>query len=69
MKKSEMAELIDRQADELAASGKYANALGVEQALTRAGYKNVRSALGEFRRRELDEICRQAQEQNNKGGE
>jgi hypothetical protein len=64
MKKSEMAELIDKRAEELARSGKYSNALGVEYALKYEGYKNVRSALGDFRRRELDEICRQAQEQN-----
>lgn len=67
MKKSEMAELIDKLAEELAASGKYSNALGVEQALRRAGYKNVRSLLGDFRRQELDEICRQVQERNSKG--
>jgi hypothetical protein len=68
MKKSEMAGLIDKLAEELAASGKYSNALSVEHALKDQGYKNVRSLLGDFRRRELDEICRQAQEQNNKNG-
>ena len=63
MKKSERAELIDREAEEMARSGKYVDWLSIEQALRRQGYPEARQVLdNQLRRQELDEACRQARE-------
>jgi len=61
MSKRDRAELIDRRADELARSGQYENWLSIEHALRFEGYPEARQILdSEFRRQELNEMCRQA---------
>ena len=63
MNKKERAELIDREADEMARSGKYPDWLSIEHALRSQGYHEARQVLdNQFRRQELNEACRQARE-------
>jgi hypothetical protein len=63
MRKKDRAELIDRRADEMARSGQYQNWLSIERALRADGFLEARQILdSEFRRGELDEMCRQARE-------
>jgi len=63
MNKKERAEFIDREADVMARSGKYADWLSIEHALRHQGYPEARQVLdNQFRRQELNEMCRQARE-------
>lgn len=65
MRKSERAELIDRRADEMARSGQYQDWGSIERALRAAGHSEARQLLdSQFRRQELNEMCRQARQTN-----
>ena len=65
MRKSERAELIRRRADEMACSGQYKDWGSIERALRAEGYSEARRLLdSEFRREELNEMCRQARPGN-----
>lgn len=72
MNKKERAKLIDREADKMARSGKYADWLSIEHGLRSQGYREARQVLdNQFRRQELNEACRQARESGgllNEGG-
>jgi hypothetical protein len=48
MNKKERAELIDREADEMARSGKYPDWLSIEHALRGQGYHEARQVLDSF---------------------
>ena len=63
MKKRERFELIDRRADEMARSGDYEDWGSIERALRAEGHREARQLLdSQFRRNELNEMCRQARE-------
>ena len=65
MKKSEREELIDRRADEMARSGQYQDWGSIERALRAEGHSEARQLLdSQFRRQELNEMCRQARQEN-----
>jgi hypothetical protein len=69
MSKKERAEFIDREADAMARSGKYADWLSIEHALRHQGYPEARQVLDDqFRRKELNEMCHQARESNTAPG-
>lgn len=63
MNKKERTEFIDREADSMARSGEYADWLSIERALRHQGFAEARQILDDqFRRQELNEMCRQARE-------
>ena len=63
MNKKERAEFIDQEADAMARSGKYTDWLSIEHALRHQGYPEARQILDDqFRRQELNQMCRQARE-------
>ena len=63
MSKKDRGELIDRRADEMARSGQYVNWSSIERALRAERFLEARQILdSEFRRGELNEMCRQARE-------
>ena len=65
MRKKERSEIIDRRADEMARSGQYKDWMSIEIALRGEGYREARQLLdSQFRRQELNEMCRQAREKN-----
>ena len=65
MRKKERAELIHRRADEMARSGQYEDWGSIERALRAEGHSEARQLLdSQFRREELNEMCRQAHQEN-----
>jgi len=65
MRKNERAEFIDRRADEMARSGNYQDWGSIERALREEGHPEARQLLdSQFRRQELNEMCRQARQEN-----
>lgn len=65
MNKKERSEFIDRRADEMARSGQYQEWGSIERALRAEGYLEARQILdSQFRRQELNEMCRQARQDN-----
>lgn len=65
MRKKERAELIYCRADEMARSGQYEDWFSIEIALRAEGYREARQLLdSNFRRQELNEMCRQARQKS-----
>lgn len=65
MSKKERSELIARRADEMARSGQHEDWGSIERALRAEGYLEARQLLdSQFRRQELNEMCRQARQEN-----
>ena len=61
MSKKERHEEIDRLANRFASSGEYRDWHSIEIKLKNLGFREAREQLDrEFRRQELDEMCRQA---------
>ena len=66
MRKKEREELIYTLAYEYAKSGEYKNYFSIEIKLRSEGYIEARAILdNEHIRKELDELCKQAQESKN----
>jgi hypothetical protein len=65
--KKQRAELIDKRADELARSGKFADWISIEIKLRGEGFKEARQVLdSRFRREELNEMCKAARQEKPK---
>jgi len=65
MRKEERSKTIDRRADEMAWSGQHEDWMSIERALRREGFLEARQLLdSQFRRQELNEMCRQAREKH-----
>ena len=65
MRKKDLAEFIDRRADEMARSGQYRDWMSIEIALRSEGYLKARQILDDqFRRQELNEMCNQARQES-----